>query len=398
MNVMCAFVPRFPVALARRDRPEVRSRSLIVGRTSETRGDVIACSGSASRAGVVVGIPISRALVLCPTAAVVPLHEDQHEAARRAFLREVTNVSPQFEEIEPGHVHADIRGMAQLYGLTEEDHLADLQATLAGRTGLPVRVGSASSLFVAHAAASCLARPVYRVTAKDTTSLLAPLSVDALPVSAEMLRRLRLFGIDRLGQLAALPPTALQAQFGREGARAWGLVHGEDVSRIVPARDEIRVTEHIDLPAPAVVSAPLVLATDILLARGLKRREIDGRSLRRVDWTVVLENDERLSQRFVFREPLAAQAEMLFVIRSYIERMTLAAPALGLEVMLSGICSEYARQERLWRTGPRGEAALGKSLEQLAARTGAPQVYRIVEVEPWSRIPERQRAMAAYSP
>jgi len=35
-----------------------------------------------------------------------------------------------------------------------------------------------------------------------------------------MLRRLRLFGLERLEQVGALPPAASQAQFGRDGLLA----------------------------------------------------------------------------------------------------------------------------------------------------------------------------------
>jgi DNA polymerase-4/protein ImuB len=236
------------------------------------------------------------------------------------------------------------------------------------------------------------------VDGADAQELLAPLPVEALPVSGEMLRRLHLFGIERLEQLAVLPPAALQAQFGREGLLAWRLVAGEEPGRITPARDELRVTERIELPAPAVMTTPLVLATEILLQRGLRRREIGGRSLRRLDWVAELENEERLPLRLVFQEPTADRSRMMFLARNAIERLSLAAPALAVELALSGICSEYARQERLWRSGPRGQEALGEAVEQLNTRTGGPQIYRVVEVEPWSRIPERQRALAAYCP
>src|SRR5690606_17776682 len=97
----------------------------------------------------------------------------------------------------------------------------------------------------------------------------------------EMLRRLDLLGITELGQLGALPPTALQSQFGREGLLAWRLIHGEEPGRIVPERDALRVVERLDLPAPAVQDAPLVVAVDILLQRAMRHREIGGRAIRR---------------------------------------------------------------------------------------------------------------------
>lgn len=281
--------------------------------------------------------------------------------------------------------------MAKLAGLAPSAYLAELQESLSGRTGLPVRAGGGTTVFGAHAAAAYLANPTRLLRDSDAAKLLGGLPVDALPVSGEMLRRLHLFGLERLEQVGALPPAALQAQFGREGLLAWRLIHGEETGRITPALDEVRVVERIELPAAAVVSAPLILATEILLQRSLRRQEIGGRSLRRADWIAELENGERMPLRFVFREPIADQVRMLFVIRNGVERLVLAAPAITVELTLSGICSEYVRQERLWDCRPRGAAALGEAIEQLNVREGSPQIYRIVEVEPWSKVQTPRR-------
>lgn len=398
MDVLCAVVPRFLIALARRDDRVLRDRPVLVGRSSETRGSVVACSKEAALSGVVPGMPLTRALVLCPSAAVVTVRQEQVETAEREFTSLLTDLCPAVESIDPGHVHADVRGMARLVGLTPSAYLADLRESLAARTRLPVRVGGAATVFGAHAAAAYLAHPTRLLRAVDAAELLGGLPVDALPVSEGMLRRLHLFGLERLEQIGVLPPAALQAQFGREGLLAWRLIHGEERGQVTPAREEVRVIERIELPAAAVISTPLILATEILLQRALRRAEIGGRAVRRADWLAELENGERTPLRFVFREPNADAARMLFVIRGGVERLALVAPAVAVALTLSGICSEYVRQERLWDTGPRGAAALGEAIEQLTVREGGPQVYRVVEVEPWSRIPERQRALAAYSP
>ncbi|MCZ2109635.1 MAG: hypothetical protein LC118_08720 [Dehalococcoidia bacterium] len=398
MDTICALVPRFLIALARRDDPAIRRRPVIIGRSSETRGTVLACSDEAAQAGIVAGMPLSRALVLCPSAAMVALCQEEATAAERAFLALLADRCPAVEGIEPGHVHADVRGLARMNGLAPAAYLADLQESLAARTMLPVHLGGATAVFAAHAAAAYLADPVRLLRTSDVAAILGGLPVEALPAPETMVRRMRLFGLERLEQVGRLPPAALQAQFGPSGLLAWRLIHGEERGRIVPARDEVLVVERIELPAKAVASTPLVLATEILLQRSMRRREIDGRSVRRADWAVELENGERQQLRFVFREPTADQSRMLFIARNGIERLDLAAPATAVGLTLSGICSEYVRQERLWETGPRGAAALGEAIEQLTVREGSPQVYRVVEVEPWSRIPERQRALAAYYP
>lgn len=398
MNFACIVVPRFPVACAQRDDISLRDRPVLIGQSSETRGNIVACSEQASRTGVVPGMPLTRAMVLCPAAAVATLRPDQVGAEAQRFLTAASDLCPAVEEIDPGHIHANVRGMPQLSRLSAGAYLAEVQEALTRRSGLSVQAGGARTVFAAHAAAHYLAQPAIVLDPSEATGQLATLPIEVLPVSDGMKRRLDLLGLKTLAQVGALPPPALQAQFGREGLLAWRLIHDEEVGGITPAREDIRVVERMDLPSPAVQSTPLVLATEILLQRALRRPEIDGRSLRQVHWVAVLENQEHLSLKSVFKDATSEKARMLFALRSLIERQTLAAPAIAVELTLSGICSEYSRQERLWRTGPRSDSALGAAIEQLKVRVGRPQVYRIVEVEPWSRIPERQRALTAYSP
>ena len=45
----------------------------------------------------------------------------------------------------------------------------------------------------------------------------------------------------------------------------------------------------------------------------------------------------------------------------------------------------------------RAQDYLGEDIKQLELRLGSPQVYKVKELEPWSRIPERRYALAPAS-
>ncbi|MEO8540209.1 MAG: hypothetical protein ABI577_10755 [bacterium] len=425
MNVACLIVPNFLVALARRDHPELAQRPVIVGGAPEEHSAVTACSPEAMAAGVNVGTTLRRALALCPNAVFLPVQEGFARAESELLTELVKDRSPLVEVVSPGHVHFEVRGMARMLGLGDEDYLAQLHESLAAHTRLPVQLGAANSVFVAHVAAvrphhptpspgaagereRQRARPnpksktlnpkpsVHLVPDGTEREFLANAPVDVLPVDPVMHVRLRLFGLEWLGQVAEIPLSAMQAQFGPDGTRARGLARGEDHSRIVPQRQEVHVTEEIELPAPAASSEPLVVGTEALLQRALAHEEVRGQTVRRVDWWLGLESGEQVSRRVVFREPTSDAKRMLFVLRGKIERLELDAAAVGVGVTLSGLCSEYAHQVNLWQLGPRRQRELEEAIEQLNARAGEAQVYRVVEVQPWSRIPERQVALVAF--
>lgn len=397
MDTGCLLVPNFPIAIARRDNPQLRGRAVVVGGSPEEHAAVTACSEEAAAAGVIVGATLRRALALCPSAVFLPLRDAEVHTEAAGLVDLLQLYSPTVEAIAPGHIHADLRGLARMSGMEELPYLQDLHEAACSASGLAVQLGAAETVFAAHAAACTAAggglAPIYRGDAKI---FLADLSIDVLPVPPQMHERLRLFGLESLAQVAALPFSAIQAQFGREGAHAWALANGRDTSVVVAKREELRVSDELDLPAPTSLSGPLVAGTQMLLQRTLAHKELRGQSLRRLDWRLGLENGEQISRRFVFREPTNDPARMLFVVKNKIDRLQLPSAAVSLALTLSGLCSEYGHQANLWQTGPRRRKELLDAIEQLNAREGEPQVFQIVEVQPWSRIPERQLALVAY--
>ena len=403
MEVACLVVPNFLIALARREHPELAGRAVIVGGAPEEHAVVTACSPEAAAAGVAAGTTLRRALALCPNAVFLPVQERFARAEAQLLAGLVRERSPLVEAVAPGHLHFEVRGLARLHGLSDEEYLVQLHESISAVTRLPVQLGVAASVFVAHVAAqnqqSKIQNPkpkIHLVPAGAERDFLARAPIDVLPVDPVMLVRLRLFGLEWLGQVAEIPVSAMQAQFGPDGARARALARGEDHSRILPQREEVQVTEELDLPAPAASSEPLVVGTEALLNRALAHEDVRGQTVRKVDWWLGLESGEQVSRRIVFREPTSDASRMLFVLRGKIERLELDAAAVGVGVTLSGLCSEYAHQANLWQIGPRRQRELEQSIEQLNARGGEAQVYRIVEVQPWSRIPERQVALVAY--
>ncbi len=398
MQVACLLVADFLVALARRDDPSLRGQPVIVGGSPEEHAAVVACSPEAVAAGVGIGTTLRRALALCPKAVFLPHREGAAAEAAGALLDLLRLYSPAVEAIAPGHAHLDIHGLAEMARMADAAYLRDLQESAENASGLPVSLAAADTVFAAHAAATVQARGAMLVHAGEARAFLGRLPVEVLPVSPLMHQRLRLFGLNWLGQVAELTFSAMQAQFGREGARAWELANGRDDARIVPRPEEVRVSEELELPAPAALSEPLIAGTRALLLRALERREIKGHSLRRLDWRLGLESGEQLARRCVFREPTNDAARMLFALQPKIERLQLPAAAVSVGVTLSGLCSEYGHQANLWQVGPRRHRELLEAVEQLNARVGGPQVFRIVEVQGWSRIPERQLGMVAFGP
>jgi len=228
---------------------------------------------------------------------------------------------------------------------------------------------------------------------------LAEFSIEDLPVSVEMRRKLRLFGLRTLADLAGLPRSAVMAQFGIEGARAWELAHGVDHSPIIPYTPPKSITERLAFPAPVDSADALLAAVRTLLSRALHRPVLRGRAARALQLRVHLEDGHVWMREVTFREPVGSSERMLLTLKHKIESAELPAQFTEVELVILGICGESVLQGNLF-TSERGRQLqrVAEAARQLKARYGRPLLAKVIEVEPWSRIPERRFALIDYDP
>ena len=91
------------------------------------------------------------------------------------------------------------------------------------------------------------------------------------------------------------------------------------------------------------------------------------------------------------------EESVMFVLKKLLEPLQLAGPVEEMALEFIGLTAETGKQRSLlFAEQARRRAQLIAALRQLKTRFGEPQVARVVEVEPWSRIPERRYALIDY--
>jgi DNA polymerase-4/protein ImuB len=260
-------------------------------------------------------------------------------------------------------------------------------------------VGIGEGKFVAWAAAVTSAPgEVCVVPPGRDAAFLSPLDVSLLPCSPDTLRRLELFGLRTIGDLAALPLGALQAQFGPEGRRLWELAHGLDREPLRPRRHEESASERLTFSEPTVSTEALLVGGRQLLGRLFRRPALHRRAVRQMRLRAALGDGRSWERTVTFREATADRDQMLYVLRCTLEAALPSRPVEEMEVTLFGLTGQTGKQASFFAEKRRGRAQLEEALRQLKARFGQSPVYHVVEVEPWSRIPERQHALIDYDP
>jgi nucleotidyltransferase/DNA polymerase involved in DNA repair len=396
MRIACILIPHLSVSVERQRDPSLCRRPVVIGETPDQRKAVLDCSPEAEAQGVRAGMPLRQALALCRDAVFLPPHPSLYRDVFESVLEALETFSPEVEEDALGRAYVNADGLALHYE-GELDMGERIIRSLRDATGLVASAGIAEGKFVAWAAA-VTSEPgqVCTVPAGKEGEFLHPLDVSLLPCKSDTLRRLDLYGLHTMGDLAALSIGPVQAQFGITGKRLWELAQGVDGELLRPRRREEVVVEGMRFPSPAVSVEALIVACRRLLVRLHWR--LRGRAARRMRLRALLWGGRSWEKMVTFHEAIVDWERMLFIAKSALANTTLPGPVEELTIELSGITEERGRQATLFAEKAGLRRQLGETVRQLRARWGRPFVSRVVEVEPWSRLPERRHALIDYEP
>ncbi|MGH7904681.1 MAG: DNA polymerase Y family protein, partial [Candidatus Dormibacteraceae bacterium] len=236
------------------------------------------------------------------------------------------------------------------------------------------------------------------IAEEAVAAFLAPQPVEALPVSTEMLRRLRLLRLDTLGRLSRLPRSALAAQFGPEGVIAWDLARGDPGPPLSPRRPRERVRERLGLDPPLVSRPALMVAWEQTLGRVLRQPAMKGQAARQAVLRVATERGGGWTREITFKEALVQRELIWPALASVLAEAPMPGPVCELELELAMLTPAQGRQLAIPSQRAGSKERLEESLRQLKARYGYCPVGRVVEIEPWSRIPERRQALIDFDP
>jgi nucleotidyltransferase/DNA polymerase involved in DNA repair len=398
MRLACITIPNFRIALERARAPELRVRPIAIGEPAPAgENKIIDCSPEALALGVRTGMPLRDARSIAADLVLLPPDPAAYGRASDMLLDAVEDAEPLVEPGELGSAFAALDPNADLDA--EQAAAARLLRAVRSASGLDASIGSGEGKFIAWTAAAVSAPGETAVVpAGREQAFVAPLSTAFLPVSYETQRRLGLYALQTIGEVAALELGALQAQFGREGRRLWELARGIDHTPFVPRARTEPVSGSIAMPAATVHTGALLIAAQQLVVRLLRRPAMRYRLVRQLRLRLVLLDGGSWERTLTLREPLGDAEALLYVLKKLLEPLQLAGPVEEMTLEFIGLTGETGKQRSLlFAEQARRHAQLVAALRQLKARFGGePQVARVVEVEPWSRIPERRYALIDY--
>ena len=381
----CIAIPGFELRAALRSRPKLALRPAALAPAAGEEPLIGPVTVAAEVLGVLPGMRMGEALATCPGLVLVEQDPAAAEQAWEEILRSLEDAGFAVESADLGCVYFETRWVERLYGGLE----AALERALAAvGTAWDPRAGAAERRFAALAAAN-VARPgqILIVSDERTDEFLAPLPLGLVPLEPRRQRELRELGVRRLGELAGLPQGAVAERLGPDGRRAWSLARGGAAARIRGRRPPAEISESLEFPEAVGNELTLRRAFTTLLEQVLARADRERRFVRKAAVGARLATGGSWRRTVTLRDPTADPDRIKAALASKLA--DLPAPVLELRLELVELAEHEGQQlELLPAAGAELDTRLREGLRQVRASTGSGSVCSVVEVAPWSRIPE----------
>jgi nucleotidyltransferase/DNA polymerase involved in DNA repair len=387
--IASVLIPAFELQAALRDRPRLALAPAALAPLPGTEPLLGPVNAAAEARGVRSEMRLGEALATCPELVLVERDAVLVEQQWEAMIRRLEDGGFAVEAVEPGCLYFDTKGVERLYGGVAP---ALKRALRAVGPSWDACAGAADRRFAALAAAA-IARPGQALVVDDgrTSEFLAPLPLTLLPLEDSLREDCEQMGVKKIGQLAGLPGSAVAERLGPDGRRAWSLARNEGEARVTPRPPAAEIAERLEFPEAVGNELTLRRALQALLDRILARPERGGREIRKVALSARLVGGGSWRRTLTLREPSAERGVLRAALGPKLAE--LPAPVLALGVELLSLAESEGHQLALVR--PEGEELQGRlreGLRQVRASAGTGAVATVVEVAPWSRIPE-QRAL-----
>jgi DNA polymerase IV len=262
-------------------RPELKGKPIAIGGRGDpnSRAVVTTATYEARQFGVRSGISLYKARQLCSDLIMLPVNFDLYRQYSRKFKAAVLEVCPVMEDRGIDEVYLELSGISG----SAESIAADLQASVFNATGLTCSIGVAPNKLLAKIC-SDLNKPngVTVLRADEIEARIWPLPVKRINgVGPKANETLASYGVQTIGELAAVAPHLLTKRFGRSyGEWLHESAHGRDDRPVEVESETVSVSRETTLQVNLHLKRQREAVNEVLedltqsLSRDLQRKQL----------------------------------------------------------------------------------------------------------------------------
>jgi len=384
-RVVSLYLPTWPTDRIRRkfgDPP--REKPLVTVIKQGSRRLIASACPAAQKVGLIEGMAVAKAQAMVPDLHIVDADPDGESASLRQLAEWLIRFSPVVAPDPPDGLWIDIAGVEHLFG--GEEPLLEKLIDRVENNGIHARAAIAD----VPGAAWAVARygkggiaPVGR-----TVDAVSTLPVQALRLSQETVSTMHRLGVERVGQLAAMPRAPMVRRFGREASLRLDQALGHAFEPITPIIPDEAVIASRAFAEPIGRLEDVKLVVRRLAEEMCQTLEQRGEGVRRLDLIV-----RRVDQKGASLRVGTAKAtrDHVHLAKLFDEKLETVDPGFGIEeiVLVANRVDPLSETQTVARGIEAEDDAvdLSQLVDRLTARIGEDRVYRLTPVQ--SRVPER---------
>ncbi|HKV69625.1 MAG TPA: DNA polymerase Y family protein [Gemmatimonadales bacterium] len=416
----CCWIPQFALRCEETRHPGFTTGPAAVLSPDDAR-KVWQVSRHARRAGIRSGMTVSQAIGLAPTLKLCeadPVHYDERFSS---LLVSLTDVSPVVEPAELGRVFVGLDGLEGIHGDLGHQiqainiglRIADCglekrnsidESAIRNPQSAIARIGVARGKFIAWVAASRTKPGSHTIVSPGTErTFLGPQPLAVLPLDTDTHRRLLRLGLSTLRDLSSLPEEAVTSQFGDAGRTLWRLASGKVIEPVVGRRTPEPIAQSLTFYTPVGEREFLLQAFTRILTIALAHPRRIGWRVREMRAEARIEPGASWLATFTLKDPTAELDRLLALLRVRIEQTPLTGAVEKLTILFTDFAPGTTELQLFARDAgaearARRRDALRTAAHEIRLRFRRPFLQHVIEVQPWSRLPERRYALIDFEP
>lgn len=430
-NSVCVWIPTFPLRAEERRRPELVGKPTALLELGKTK-QLSHVSSYAKRFGVKAGMSVGQAIGLCPPLILVESDPVYYDETFNRLIHRLTRVTPVIEPDELGRVYMGVDGTERLIG-SPKDVIRRIDKNLLsvwfGKPNTkrsskrrwnkpdialqqqqfterhrPWRLGWADGKFASWVAASKSPAGQFLIVDKTIQQeFLLKQRIRVLPLNADTHQRLWQLGLKTLRDVTSLPRQSFQIQFGKEGVKLWDLASGTHREPVIGKENPEPIVESIHLATPLSDRSLIANAIERLIERALRNPRRAGWRVRTLQVRAELEYGASWSLNANVKDPSATTAHLLAPLMVKLDRTPPAGGLTEITVALTAF-TPGTKELQLFARDSVSSARAGRrralrwAVREIRTRLSKPMIHHIIEIHPWSRIPERRYALIDFDP
>lgn len=365
--------------------------ALVTAHKLGNRNVLAAVCPEARALGLAPGMPLSKARILV-VGLDVRAADPVGDAAwlRRLGLFAARRWSPRAALSGPDGLWLDLGGVAHLFG--GEARMSERMLSFVKRLGFTARIAVAGTAGAAHALARFGEGPLILCPNGREADTIAPMPLAALRIDEAALATARRLGLERIGELIAMPRAPLQRRFGRDLLLRLDQALGRAPEPLDPIVPETPPCVLLRFMEPIASAEAIETAMTEAVRRLVPSLAEAGLGARRLALACQLVDNSVQSQVVSLARATRDGAHLAQLLCTKIDKIE---PGFGIERLRL----TAARVEPLAAQSVPGELAgekatpsLAALVDRLAVRLGARRVHRLTALE--SDLPERSVAAA----